>query len=101
MRKVAFIIDGWFMRKRIAALHTFKYTGVEIRKYCCKHLETDDEIYRIFYYDTKPLEKKGLHPLTQKTIDFKETYIAKQQYALLDSIKKTPNFALRFCTPIG
>lgn len=95
MRKVVFVIDGWFMRKRIKHLKTFNYTGPEIRKYCKGHLREGDAIYRIFYYDTEPLDKKGHHPITNKTVDFKETYTAKEQRLLLDSIKKTPNFALR------
>ena len=95
MRKVVFMIDGWFMRKRIYNLKSFHYDGPEIRKYCKKHLKQDDYLYRIFYYDTEPLDKKGHNPITQKMVDFKNTPTAKAQEALLESIKKTPNFALR------
>ena len=95
MRKVVFMIDGWFMRKRIYSLKTFHYDGSEIRKYCKSHLRQDDYMYRIFYYDTEPLNKKGHNPITKKLIDFKNTPTAKAQEALLESIKKTPNFALR------
>jgi uncharacterized LabA/DUF88 family protein len=95
MRKVVFMIDGWFMRKRIYNLKTFHYDGPEIRKYCKSHLRQDDYMYRIFYYDTEPLDKKGHNPITKKLIDFKNTPTAKTQEALLESIKRTPNFALR------
>lgn len=89
------MIDGWFMRKRIYSLKAFHYDGSEIRKYCKKHLKPDDYLYRIFYYDTEPLDKKGHNPITKKLVDFKNTPTAKAQRALLESIKKTPNFALR------
>ena len=59
MRKVVFMIDGWFMRKRVQYLKAFTYVGPEIRKYCLKHMKSGDYLYRIFYYDTLPLEKKG------------------------------------------
>jgi uncharacterized LabA/DUF88 family protein len=95
MRKVVFMIDGWFMRKRIYNLKTFHYGGPEIRKYCKSHLKQNDYLYRIFYYDTKPLDKKGHNPITKKLIDFKNTPTAKAQEELLESIKTTPNFALR------
>ena len=95
MRKVVFVIDGWFMRKRIYKLKTFLYTGEQIRRYCKRHLKDNDYLYRIFYYDTKPLDKKGHNPISKKLIDFKNTPTAKSQEALLESIKKTPNFALR------
>ena len=94
-RKVVFVIDGWFMRKRIYTLKTFHYDGSEIRKYCKRHLKVDDYLYRIFYYDTEPLEKKGHNPISKKLIDFKKTATAQAQAKLLESIKKTPNFALR------
>lgn len=94
-RKVVFVIDGWFMRKRIYSLKTFYYEGPEIRRYCKSHLKAGDYLYRIFYYDTEPLDKKGHNPVSKKFIDFKKTATAKAQTVLLESIKKTPNFALR------
>jgi len=95
MRKVVFMIDGWFMRKQIYRHKTFYYSGPEIRKYCVKHLRKDDYLYRIFYYDTEPLDKKGQYPISKKTIDFAVTKVALEQIKLLNSIKETPNFALR------
>lgn len=95
MRKVVFMIDGWFMRKRIYQLKSFYYSGPEIRKYCLKHLRDSDYLYRIFYYDTAPLDKKGQNPISRKPIDFKNTPVALAQLKLFDSIKRTPNFALR------
>ena len=95
MRKVVFMIDGWFMRKRIYTLKAFHYDGPSIREYCLKHLRDTDSLYRIFYYDTNPLEMKGHHPVTGKHVDFARTDVAKHQRNLLESLKKTPNFALR------
>lgn len=95
MRKVVFIIDGWFMRKKIYELKSFYYDGTHIREYCLKHLRKEDHLYRIFYYDTMPLMMKGHHPITKKLIDFSNTPVAKKQVKLLESIKQTPNFALR------
>ena len=89
------MIDGWFMWKRIEALNAFNYNGPNIRKYCLKHLRSDDYLYRIFYYDTEPLDKKGHHPITGDLINFGETAVAQKQRKLLESIKTTPNFALR------
>jgi uncharacterized LabA/DUF88 family protein len=95
MRKIVFMIDGWFMRKRIYKLKAFNYDGKTIRNYCKKHLLPDDQIYRIFYYDTEPFNKKGHNPISGKSIDFSKTIVAQHQNKLLESIKKTPNFALR------
>jgi len=95
MRKVVFMIDGWFMRKQVYRYKAFFYSGPEIRKYCLKHLRKDDYLYRIFYYDTEPLDKKGHYPISKKAVDFGTTKVALDQSKLLESIKTTPNFALR------
>lgn len=89
------MIDGWFMRKRVYELKSFLYCGSEIRKYCMRHLKKDDYLYRIFYYDTEPLEAKGHNPISGKSVDFSITSVATAQRNLFESIKTTPNFALR------
>lgn len=95
MAKIVFMIDGWFMRKRIYHLKTFFYDGPQIREYCIKFLRDEDRLYRIFYYDTEPLREKGHHPLTKKFIDFGKTTVAAHQDRLFQSLRRTPNFALR------
>ena len=95
MRKVVFMIDGWFMRKKIFALKAFHYDGPNIRNYCRSHLRENDYLYRIFYYDTGPLEKTGHNPITKEMINFSKTPVAIAQRKLFESIKHTPNFALR------
>ena len=76
-------------------MKSFYNRGEEIRKYCLKHLIDDDFLYRIFYYDTSPLSKKGHAPISKKMIDFSKTPVAQAQDELFKSIKNTPNFALR------
>lgn len=95
MRRVVFIIDGWFMWKRVKTLNAFNYDGPGIRHYCKGHLRPGDTLYRILYYDTLPLNKKGHNPITNNFIDFGRTPVANAQRRLFKSIKKTPNFALR------
>jgi hypothetical protein len=47
MSKVVFMIDGWFMRKRVYQLKTFFYNGPNIRNYCMHFLSDSDALYRI------------------------------------------------------
>ncbi len=94
-RKIVFFLDGWFMCKRIQTLKSFYYDGQGIRNYCCQHLSPGDSIYRIFYYDAEPLDSKGHHPMTGKAVDFKKHPVYAQQIRVLDSIRRTPNMALR------
>ena len=102
--KVAFIIDGYFMRKRVfhasKKKYGFYYNGKNIRNYCKKHLNSSDEfkkdsIFRIYYYDSLPVDKKAHNPISKKSIDFKKQEIYKKQTELFKDIKSSPNFALR------
>ncbi len=90
---------------------TNNLTGHEIWKYCHRHIkgkntqpnDNEDryprefrELYRVFYYDSAPLSDRGYHhPISQQYKNFNKSTIYKQQTELHDSIRTTPNFALR------
>lgn len=95
MAKIVFMIDGWFMRKRIYQLKPFFYSGDKIRDYCIQFLKPDDSLYRIFYYDTEPLLEKGHNPISKRFIDFRKTAVALGQMKLFNSVRETPHMALR------
>lgn len=92
--KVAFFVDGHFMFRRISLLKSFFLKGENIRNYCLRHLEPEESIYRIFYYDTPPLERIVKTPFGAEK-DFGITSAAIRQRNLLQSIRETPNMALR------
>ena len=95
IEKVAIVIDGWFMRKRIHATRAFIYSANNIRSYCKSLLKKDQKLFRIYYYDTEPLGIKGHNPVSKKSIDFSMTEVAKKQNRVLNEIRECPNFALR------
>ncbi|MBF0405648.1 MAG: NYN domain-containing protein [Nitrospirae bacterium] len=95
MTRVAFIIDGYFFQKQIIKHRPFYLDGKGIRGYCCKHLRRDEKIYRIFFYDTPPLDMKGHNLVTGKGVDFSKERVAIRQNQLFKSLKETPNVALR------
>lgn len=80
MRKIAVLVDGGFYKKRAKRLFGDKSPqdrASELITYCYKHIngprERDgNELYRIFYYDCPPSEKKVYHPLLKRTIDLKK-----------------------------
>jgi len=95
MRNVAFMIDGQFMLNRILALNAFHYDGPGIRAYCLNHIELDERLYRIYYYDSDCLDQKGVNPISGNTIDFLNDSAGRQRQKLYESIKTTPSFAFR------
>ena len=74
------MIDGGFYRRRAQSClgeKTAQDRANELIHYCYRHLNRisseQNELYRIFYYDCPPMDKKVYHPLLKKTIDFGKT----------------------------
>lgn len=98
MGKTAILVDGGFYQKRANALFGEKSPedrAFELIKYCHRHLSRNDELYRIFYYDCRPSEKKVYHPLTQTTIDLKKHPIHDWYEDFFEQIIKKRKVALR------
>jgi uncharacterized LabA/DUF88 family protein len=65
---------------------------------CRKHLSVSHnftELYRIFFYDCLPLDKKIHNPITKKAIDFSKTEEFTFRNALHQEIKRLRKAALR------
>lgn len=67
--KVAILIDGGFFIKRFNALYNKdkRKTGEEVAEMlytmAMKHVGSRNTLYRIFYYDCYPLDKKSHNPI--------------------------------------
>lgn len=100
--KVAILVDGGFYRKRAYTLEgdkTPKERADELELFCIRHIKDNKkencELYRIFYYDCPPIEKKVYHPLKNTTIDFAKTEQYKWTCDFYDELRKKRKFALR------
>ena len=102
-RKTAILIDGAFFLKRYRAIKKIKEldpvrTAKDLWDISIKHLNQKNDtydLYRIFYYDCMPYEKKQHHPLTGKAIDFSKTDQSKFRKAFFEELKKKRKVALR------
>lgn len=100
MSKTAILVDGGFYRKRIekGLPHTPEEAADALFHYCFRHLDerhTQHELYRIFYYDAPPAEKKIFHPLHNRTFDFSKSDYAKWMKAFLAELTHKRKVALR------
>lgn len=103
--KTAILIDGAFYRRRAFSClgdKTPSDRADELENYCRRHLrekiqgETHyHDLYRIFYYDCPPVDKKIYHPYLKKQIDLKLTDTYQWSSDFLDCLKKKRKFALR------
>lgn len=102
--KVAILIDGGFFIKRFNAQYNKekKKSGEEVAemlyRMAMKHVGNKNTLYRIFYYDCYPLDKKAHNPVTNHAIDFSKTDEYTFKMDLISSLKKKRKVALRMGT---
>ena len=107
MSQTAILIDGGFYRKRAAKLwgkKTSSERAKELIAYCHAHLRNKDgsesrKLYRIFYYDCEPLEKRSVfHPFLKTNIDRDKSETYTWTINFFSELKKLRKVALRFGT---
>ncbi len=102
--KVAVMIDGGFFIKRFNALYNkdgnMKGEDVADMLYtmAMKHVGAKNTLYRIFYYDCYPLDKKHHNPISKRCVDFKQTDEYKFKMDLFNALKRKRKVALRMGT---
>lgn len=103
-KRTAILVDGGFFLKRYKSINKIKKldpikTANDLWEMCLKHLtQAKSEkynLYRIFYYDCLPYDKKHHNPITGKSIDFSKTDQYIFQHAFLEELKKKRKIALR------
>lgn len=104
MSRTAILVDGGFYRRRAQILFgtkSAKDRAEELVVYCNRHLYDrgrTSELYRIFYYDCPPMEKKLYHPLLKTQIDYSKTALYIWMTEFLNCLKAKRKVALRMGT---
>lgn len=101
--KTAILVDGGFYRRRsqiILGDKSAKDRASELNEYCYRHLKEKHnykkhDLYRIFYYDCPPMNKKIYHPFLKKQIDYSKSELNKWMTEFLSDLKRLRKFALR------
>ena len=104
MGKTAILVDGGFYRKRANTLFGHKTPeerANELISYCNKHIDyatkdSSNELYRIFYYDCRPLEKTVFNPITQKSVNLKKSELYSWSNDFFKAMASKRKVALRF-----
>lgn len=103
-KRTAILVDGAFFLKRYRSIHKIKQldpvrTANDLWEMCLRHLSQakgeNFDLYRIFYYDCLPYDRKQHNPVTGKSIDFSKTDQYRFQINFLEELKKKRKVALR------
>lgn len=111
MTKAAILIDGGFFLKRLPTISPQtdmsdpRAVASKLRYLVRSHLKKLNETakvenwnqlrYRCFYYDAKPNDHKDRLPISNVTIDFAKTDVARMRTELFSLIRAERGFALR------
>ena len=101
MIRTAIMVDGAFYRKRAYYFwgdKTPAERAKELYKYCQRHIKDEAlgaELYRVFYYDCPPSQKRVYHPLKQTTIDLAKSPLYQWTLEFFNELKHQRKFALR------
>ena len=102
--RVAVMIDGGYFIKRYKTLYNKKNDkkpetiANDMYKLAHCHVGNNNYLYRIFYYDCLPFEKKIHNPISNRCIDFAKTEEATCRNIIIDQMKKKRKVALRLGT---
>lgn len=100
--RTAILVDGAFYRRR--AFHLYGDISPadradELENYCKRHIREERNghcvLYRVFYYDCRPMDKKVFHPLLKKQIDFSKTSDYSWANSFFKELTHRRKFALR------
>lgn len=104
----AILIDGAYFVKRFRSLEphnmhdavraadcAFRWAVAHLREPGAQAGGKRRDLYRIFFYDCPPLEKKMHNPITQKSVDFSKSPEALFRYALHEQLRAKRKVALR------
>lgn len=102
--RTAILVDGSFYRYRSHYLFGDKPPQAradEMYEYCLRHLrngDTRNRLYRIFYYDSHPLETPLYHPLFDRQVKMSQTNVHDYSLRLFESLSHKRKVALRLGT---
>lgn len=116
MTKTAILVDGAFFLRRYHAIYkndidkTPEAAAYNLYQMCIRHLTEGNnrrngedrnpntrthDLYRIFYYDCPPLDKRAHYPISKKAVDFGKSDTAVFRKAFHECLKEKRKLALR------
>jgi len=97
--KVAILLDGGFVKKKLYSRNRRFATVQDITSVCTDIMADDNltttKLFRIYYYDAPPFEGQSKNPISRTILNFSATQQAAQNRSLIDSLELQPNFAVR------
>ncbi len=90
------MLDAGFVGYNLYRLLNKQYpTADDYCDYAAACVAEDEELFRIYYYDCPPYDRKETNPVSGRQIDFGATPTARRNQSLCDAIALKPHVAFR------
>lgn len=99
MKRAAILLDGeWFRRSLNNALNGQLSNGITadvMYRNALRALAPDEDLFRLFYYDCPPYERREKNPIDKSVVDFKSGPFYQARCRFLNEFKQMDFVAMR------
>ncbi|QYX30741.1 NYN domain-containing protein [Sphaerospermopsis torques-reginae] len=96
MKSVAILLDGGFVLKKLyAMLGNNHATAEDVIKFSQVCLDSDEDLFRLYYYDCQPYEQTQTNPISGTSIDFSATSACSRSKSLQNALSQSSKVAFR------
>lgn len=93
---VAILIDAAYLSRSLRPILRRFPSAEDILDFAARCLWRDNEhLFRIYYYDCPPYERRAIHPLTREPLTFAHTEMCRAQKALQHRLAESDGVAFR------
>ena len=95
MKLTAILLDGGFLTKKLEKLLGHFPTSADVRSFASKCCKQDEELFRVYYYDSPPYDGEAIHPITKANHSFAKTAVFGRNSRLQRELRLSDAFAVR------
>jgi len=96
MKSIAILLDGGFVRRRLyKLLKNHHATAEDIIRLSRAIVGDDEDLFRIYYYDSPPYTGREANPILKKEVDFDDTPTSRRMKSLHDALTQKDHVAFR------
>ena len=95
MKKVAILVDGGYVQKRISRVIGRPSTAEDIISLAISTLVQGEGLFRIYYYGCPPYDRVEVNPLSKERVDFNQTDVCQRQKHTQSALSQMEYFACR------
>ena len=87
MKTIAVMLDAGFLKHTLYSALGYRHpTADDIIDFTKDCLRSDEELFRIYYYDCPPFEGRSVNPVSRSMVDFSASATCRREKSLQDAL---------------